>query len=68
MDVGRMKKNLILKPIRSIKSGYAYKVICFYDDRFTKPLQIYRGKNAAYNFLEDILKEEKWCQKMKRTH
>ena len=27
--------------------GYTYKVICSYDDRFTKPLQIYGGKNAA---------------------
>lgn len=28
-------------------SGYEYKVVCCYDDQNSKPVQIYRGKNAV---------------------
>ena len=27
--------------------GYGYEVVCFYDGKFTKPVQIYRGENAV---------------------
>ena len=41
---------------------YAYKVVCI-DDRFTKSIVIYRGKNAAYEFIKAILEEHKYCKK-----
>lgn len=44
--------------------GFAYKLVCYYDDKYTKPVRLYRGKNAAYKFIEDIIKEEEYCQKM----
>ena len=34
----------------------AYKVVCI-DDRFSKPVVFYRGKNAINKFIEAILKE-----------
>ena len=37
--------------------GYGYKVVCCYDDKYTKPVQYYRGENAVYKFLEKVLKE-----------
>ena len=32
--------------------GYGYKVVCCYDDKYTKPVQIYRGQRAVYKFME----------------
>ena len=34
--------------------------ITFVDDRFTQPIVVYRGKNAAYEFIKAILKEYKY--------
>ena len=39
-----------------IPCSFAYKVVCV-DDRFTKQTVIYRGQNAAYEFIKAILKE-----------
>ena len=41
--------------------SFAYKVVCI-DDRFTKPIVVYRGENAAYEFIKAILKEYKYCK------
>ena len=29
---------------KHIDCGYAYKLVCCYDDKFSKPIQLYRGK------------------------
>ena len=42
--------------------GYGYKVICCYDDKYSKPVQIYRGKNAVYKFMEKMLQEVRYCK------
>ena len=42
--------------------GYGYKVICCYDDKYSKPIKIYRGKKAVYNFMEKMLEEVKYCK------
>ena len=47
--------------------GYGYKVVCCYDDKYTKPVKIYRGEKAVYKFMEAMLEEVKYCKKtMKR--
>ena len=47
--------------------GYGYKVVCHYDDKYCKPVQIYRGENAVYKFMENMLEEVNWCKsKMKK--
>ena len=47
--------------------GYGYKVVCCYDDKYTKPVQIYRGEKAVYKFMKAMLEEVKYCKKtMKR--
>ena len=28
---------------------YVYKVVCCYDDKYSKPVQIYKGEKAVYN-------------------
>ena len=42
--------------------GYGYKVVCCYDDKYTKPTQIYRGEKAVYKFMEAMLEEVKYCK------
>ena len=44
--------------------GYGYKVVCCYDDKYTKPVQIYRGEKAVYKFMEAMLDEVKYCKKV----
>ena len=42
--------------------GCGYKVICCYDDKYSKPIQTYRGENAVYKFMEEMLKEVEYCK------
>lgn len=44
--------------------GYGYKVVCCYDDKYTKPVSIYRGENAVYKFMQAMLEEVKYCRKI----
>ena len=50
-----------------IPCSFAYKVVCI-DDRFTKPIVVYRGENAAYEFIKAILKVYKYCKKVMNKH
>ena len=50
-----------------VPCSFAYKLICA-DNEFTKPIVVFRGENAAYEFIEAILKEfEYWKKVMKKT-
>ena len=44
--------------------GYGYKIVCCYDDKYSKPEQIYRGERAVYKFMEAMLDEIKYCKKV----
>lgn len=46
----------------------AYNVVCCYDDKYTKPVQICRGENAVYKFMEKMLEEVQWCRKITKKH
>ena len=50
-----------------IPCSFSYKVVCI-DDRFTKPIVVYRGENATYEFIKVILKEYKYCRKVMNKH
>ena len=47
---------------------YVYKVVCCYDDKYSKPLELYREPNAVYKFIEKMLEEEKWCKETLKKH
>ena len=47
----------------NVSWSYAYKVV-YIDDRFSKAIVVYRGINAAYEFIKSILKEHKYCKKI----
>ena len=42
--------------------GYRYKVVCCYDDKYSKPIQTYRVENAVYKVMEKMLKEVEYCK------
>ena len=42
--------------------GSAYKVVCCYDGKYSKPTQTYQGENAVYNFMEKMLEEVDYCK------
>ena len=48
--------------------GYGYKVVCCYDDKYSKPVQIHRGENAVHKFMENMLKEVNWCKSKMKKH
>ena len=48
--------------------GYGYKVVCCYDDKFSKPIKIYRGKMTIQKFMKDMLVEVEYCQEVVKTH
>ena len=50
------------KYLDRVPCSFAYKVVCI-DDKFSKPIVVYRGENAAYEFIKAILKEYKYCKK-----
>ena len=43
-----------------IPCSFSYKFVCV-DDKFTKPVVVYRGENAGYKFIDGILKEFHYC-------
>ena len=46
-----------------IPCSFAYKVVSM-DNKFSKRVVLYRGKNAAYRFIKAILEEYDYCKKM----
>ena len=48
--------------------GYGYKVVCCYDDKFSKPTKIYRGEMTIHKFIKDMLDEVKYCKKIAKDH
>ena len=50
-----------------VPCSYAFKAVCI-DNRFSKPTVVYRGKNAAYEFIKAILKEYKYCKNMMKKY
>ena len=50
-----------------IPCSFSYKLV-FVDYKFSKPIVLYRGENAAYNFIEAILEEYEYCKKVMKKH
>ena len=47
--------------------SFAYKVVCV-DNKFSKDVVLYRGKNAVFKFICNIFKEYDYCQKVMKKH
>ena len=46
-----------------IPCSFAYKLVCV-DDKFSKDLVLYRGKNKVYKFIHCIFKEYDYCRRV----
>ena len=44
-----------------IPCSFAYKLVCV-DNKFSKPVVLYRGENAAYDFMKVMLEEFAYCK------
>ena len=42
--------------------GSVYKVVCCYNDKYSKYISIYRGEKAVYKFMERMLEEVEYCK------
>ena len=47
---------------------YGYKLVCCYDNKYSKPVKTYRGKNAVNKFILRMLEEVEYCNKTSRDH
>ena len=48
--------------------GCGYVLVCCYDDKYSKPIQTYRGENAVYGFMEKMLEEVEYCKDIIKKH
>ena len=50
-----------------VPCSFAYKLVCV-DDKFSKLIVLFRGKNAAFKFIKVILKEYDYLKKVMKKH
>ena len=50
-----------------VPCSFVYKLVCV-DNKFSKPIVLYRGENTAYKFIEVILKEYEYSIKIVKKH
>ena len=50
-----------------IPCSFAYKVVCI-DNKFSKKVVLYSGKNAVNKFIKSILSECNYCRKVIKKH
>ena len=50
-----------------ISNSFAYKAV-YVDDKFSKQVVLFRGKNAVYKFIDVILKEYNYSKKIIKKH
>ena len=50
-----------------VPCSFPYKLVCV-GDKFTKSIVVFRGENAAYEFIKEILKEYEYWKKVTKKH
>jgi len=48
--------------------GFGYKVVCYYDKRYSEPVEIYPGEDAVEKFLEKMIEEVESCKNIMRKY
>ena len=52
---------------KHIACSHGYKLVCL-DDKFSKPFKTYLGEDHAYNFINNMIKESKYCNDVMEKH
>ena len=47
-----------------IACGFSYKVVCSFNEKYSRPIQGGRGKDAVYDFLTGVMEEANRCTKI----
>ena len=66
-----MTEIIILHIIKNIRNTFLADLLTrfvYVDDKFSKPVALYRGKNAVNKFVEAILEEMNYCIKVIKKH
>ena len=50
-----------------IPCSFAYKLVCV-NEKFSKNIVLYRGKNAIFKFVQSIFKEYDYCRSVMKKH
>ena len=50
-----------------IPCSFTYKIV-YVDDKFSKPVVLYRGKNVVYKFTDAIFKDYDYCKRVMDEH
>ena len=56
-----------VKESEHVPCGFGYKVVCV-DDRFSKDVVVYKGKNCVSRFISCILDGYEYCKKIRIDH
>ena len=46
---------------------YGYKLVCV-DGKFSMPFKTFLGKDAGYNFINNMIEESKYCIDVMKKH
>ena len=65
--VERYEGSYLKKYQDHVPCSFTYKLACI-ECKFTKPIVVFRGENAAYEIIEAILKEYEYCRKVMKKH
>ena len=63
----KVLKVLKVKYQDHITCRFAYKFVCV-DDKFSKPILVFREENAAYKFIKAIIIEYGYCKKLMKKY
>ena len=63
-----MLKNKKVVTQTNFKITFIVVLLVCVNDKFTKPIVVFRGKNAAYKFIKAILKEYQYGKKVTKKH
>ena len=55
------------KYLKLVACSYGFNVVCV-DDKFSKPIKSYFGKDAAYNFISSMIEESKYSSDVMKKH
>ena len=65
--VGSSDSSWSVKESEHVLCGFRYKVVCV-DDRFSKDVVVYRGKDCMNRFISYILDEYEYCRRVVRDN
>ena len=66
-DVEIFEGSYTKKYLDHVPCSFSYKIVCI-DNKFSKPIVVFRGENAAYEVIKAILKEYQYYKKVTKKY